>query len=410
MHKARDRIVLLGWYGSNNTGDEALAQTIVTALHARGLRNLVVLSIDPESTQRKLGVKALRRSPLAPGALRALIGANALVLGGGGLIQDGTSVYNLPIYAIYVALARLLRVRVIGWGLGAESLATSFGRMLARFICHSSVYFSVRDTESKLALVQAGVQSTRIKVTADPTMALEPESHREPLPKDGRRNVFFCIRHLLVTRPGLDLSYFLPVSLRHRLRLELRQSPDRVENLVQTLAHGISVAVNELGARVVLLPFWPGRDDGMIDLVEEAALKLAVPQQAIRRAPLQQSPGQYLSYIGEADLLVSMRLHALIFGSLQGVPLLALSYAGKVRSVMRELAAEQWTIEVERRDPAPEDLATMLRQLWEHRDSESNRLRGSATHARRAAESDADEIVRLLATGRTSADGNLAGI
>jgi polysaccharide pyruvyl transferase WcaK-like protein len=399
MLQTRDRIIVLGWYGSSNTGDEALVQTIVNALHARNLRNLVVLSINPENTQQKLGVRAVRRNLLTLGALRELKGANALVLGGGGLIQDGTSVYNLPIYAAYVALARLFGLQVIGWGLGAEFLVTTFGRLLARFICHSSIYFSVRDTASKLALVQAGAQPIRIKVTTDPAMALALECHRDTWPKDGRPTVIFCIRHLPVIRPGINLFYFLPVSLRHKLRLEWQQNPDRVENLVQSLAHGIRVAVNDLRARVVLLSFWPGRDDGMIDLVEKAALKLAVPQEAMRRAPLQQSPGQYLSYIGEADLLVSMRLHALIFGSQHGVPSLALSYAGKVRSMMRELGAERWTLEIERRAPAPDEVGLMLRELWEQRVSEGDRLRRSAADARRAAEADADEIAKLLTTG-----------
>jgi polysaccharide pyruvyl transferase WcaK-like protein len=209
----------------------------------------------------------------------------------------------------------------------------------------------------------------------------------------------FCIRHLPVIRPGFNFFYALPVSLRHRLRLERQQNPNRVENLIQSLAYGIRIAVNELGARAVLLPFWPGRDDGMIDLVEKAALKLAVPQEAMRRAPLQQSPTQYLSYIGEADLLVSMRLHALIFGSQHGVPSLALSYAGKVRSVMDELGAERWTLEVEKRTPAPDELGMMLRELWKQRVSEGERLRRSAADARRAADADADEIAKILAAG-----------
>src|SRR5262245_19074683 len=161
----RSRIVLLGWYGSNNTGDEALATVIVEQLKMRGFTDLIALSTNPEKTSRLLGIESSSRSMLNPRTLKAMVGAKALVLGGGGLIQDGTSVYNLPIYAAYAALARLLGVKVIGWGLGAEPLWTLLGRLLARFICASSVHFSVRDTLSKRLLERAGVPRDRVRVT-----------------------------------------------------------------------------------------------------------------------------------------------------------------------------------------------------------------------------------------------------
>src|SRR5205823_1142978 len=112
----RSRIVILGWYGSNNTGDEALVQVIVERLREHGFDDLVALSTNPGKTGGRLGVRSVPRNLLNWSTLRALFGAKALVLGGGGLIQDGTSVYNLPIYAIYVGLAKVLGLKVIGWG------------------------------------------------------------------------------------------------------------------------------------------------------------------------------------------------------------------------------------------------------------------------------------------------------
>ena len=274
----RSRIVLLGWYGSNNTGDEALATVIVDQLNKRGFTDLVASLPTPTKTSALLGIPSSSRSLLDLRTLRAMSRARKLcILGGGGLIQDGTSVYNLPIYAAYVALARLLGLKVIGWGLGAEPLWTLLGRLLARFICGSSVHFSVRDRLSKRLLERVGVPGDRVKVTADPAMLLKPAPVGEDWPPDGRPTIIFCIRHLPVIQPGFSPAYVLPVSVRHHLGLEQRQEPGRVEGLVEALARGIKVAVEELGARVVLLPLWPGRDDDMLDVVEDAALKLGVP-------------------------------------------------------------------------------------------------------------------------------------
>lgn len=393
----RSRIVLLGWYGSNNTGDEALATVIVEQLKKRGFTDLVALSTDTDKTSALLGIPTTSRSVFDMRTLRAMVGAKALILGGGGLIQDGTSVYNLPIYAIYVVLARLLGVKVIGWGLGAEPLWTLLGRLLARFICGSSVHFSVRDRLSKRLLERAGVRSDLVKVTADPAMLLKPAPIEEDWPPDGRPTIIFCLRHLPVIEPGFSPAYVLPVSVRHRLGLEQKQEPGRVEGLVEALARGIKVAVQELGARVALLPLWPGRDDEMLDVVEDAALKMGVPAEAMHRARFEPTPGNFAGYVGKADLLVSMRLHALIFAASQGVPMLAVSYARKVRGFMQEMDFERWVVEVETRTPQPDEIEAKLRVLWQMRDSEGARLKESAWRGRESALHDAEEIAHILA-------------
>ena len=84
--QTRSRIVILGWYGSNNTGDEALAQVIVTRLRSSGFDDLVALSTNPAKTGSQLGVKSLSRKLFNPATFRSLVGAKALILGGGGLI------------------------------------------------------------------------------------------------------------------------------------------------------------------------------------------------------------------------------------------------------------------------------------------------------------------------------------
>ncbi|MGA7732982.1 MAG: polysaccharide pyruvyl transferase family protein [Chloroflexia bacterium] len=394
--KERKRIVILGWYGSNNTGDEALVQVIVERLREHGFDDLVALSTNPGKTGGRLGVRSVSRNPLNLGTIRAMYGAKALILGGGGLIQDGTSIYNLPIYAMYVALAKLLGLKVVGWGLGAEPLWTMFGRLLARFICHSADYFSVRDSASKQLLVRAGVAPHMVKVTADPAILLRPEQGEDNWPRDGKPTVIFCIRHLPANQPGIGLHYLLPVSTRHRVGIEWRQQPGRVEGLVEGIAGSIKIAVEEFGARVVLLPLWPGRDDEMLDVVEKAAIGMGVPPEMVVRARLEHTPGKFSGYVGKADLLVSMRLHALIFGAAQGVPMIALSYARKVRGFMRELDFERWVVEVERQVPQPEEMKTKLRELWAMREEESRRLAESSALAQKVAASDAHMIVEVV--------------
>lgn len=78
MVAAAQKIILSGYYGFRNSGDEAVLQSILDALQkhsqAAGIPvEPVVLSIDPEWTTATYGVKAVHRMKLGevqPGHLR----------------------------------------------------------------------------------------------------------------------------------------------------------------------------------------------------------------------------------------------------------------------------------------------------------------------------------------------------
>ncbi|HEX9989722.1 MAG TPA: polysaccharide pyruvyl transferase family protein [Chloroflexia bacterium] len=392
----RTRIVLLGWYGSDNLGDEAVLQAVVEALQERGFTDLYILSVDPVKTQAKLGLPAGPRAPWSLQALRAIWGARALVLGGGGLIQDGTSVYNLPIYTLFVMLGRLFGLKVVAWGLGVEPIFTRLGKLQARYICRAADHFSVRDSVSKRLLVRAGVHSNKIEVTADPAFLINPESYAQPGEAPGKPRVIFCIRHLSDNHPGINLHYLLPVSVRKRFGVGWKPPIERHTRFVEAMARGVKMCIDEFGAIVALLPLWPGRDDSVLAEVKQAALGLGVQANSIERAGIMNTPSGVAGFVGSADLLVSMRLHALIFGARQAVPMLAISYARKVRGLMRTLAAERWVVEVETRNPPPEEVEMKLRLLWQMREEESRRLKQAGEEAHRRAQADADHISALL--------------
>jgi len=388
------KIVLLGWYGSDNTGDEAVLEATVGALRERGISDIHVLSTDPAGTARKLGVASSSRN-LSLQTLRALRRADALVLGGGGLIQDGTSVYNLPIYALFVSVARLLSLKVVGWGLGVEPIWTNLGRLLARYTCRSASYFSVRDMMSLRLLGKAGVPRDQVKVTADPAFLISPAIS---LPNSSNQapKAVFCLRSLSDNHPGINLHYLLPVGVRQRLGVGWRPPAEYRERVVKALARAVALCASEFGATVEMLPLWPGRDDKMLDAVTEEAYKLGVPRESVKRATVDQTPRSIATYLASADMLVSMRLHALVFAATSGVPSLALVYARKMRGVMDSLGAARWCIEVDRRTPPPEEVEMKLRQLWTLRGDEGAKVRRAAERARQKAVLDADAVADVL--------------
>jgi polysaccharide pyruvyl transferase WcaK-like protein len=233
-------------------------------------------------------------------------------------------------------------------------------------------------------------------VSADPAFLIDASEGADRQPRGDKPVVGFCLRHLADDRPGLNLSYLLPVGARHRLGLRPKEAEERDEELAQTLANAVRLCVEEFGAEVAMIPLWPGRDDEVLRAVQAEAEKLGVSREAFLWEPLGCDPQRVAGYVDGLDLLVSMRLHALVFAARQGVPALALSYVGKVRGLMRLLAREHWVVEVQTSTPSAGEIEMKLRGLWESRQAEAKHLKAAGEWARRRAEEDADRIVALL--------------
>ena len=80
------RITISGYYGYGNLGDEAILESLIGSLHKRfgSALEIVVLSNDPERTEREHGVNAVSRwNPIK--ILLTLYNSEVLISGGGGL-------------------------------------------------------------------------------------------------------------------------------------------------------------------------------------------------------------------------------------------------------------------------------------------------------------------------------------
>ena len=138
MSKAPAQVAILGWYGSPNVGDEAALEAILLQLAQLAPQpRAVVLSTRPAATAARyahlpLEIEALPRSLFNRQTRRAIRRSRLLLLGGGGLIQDRSSLYNMWPYAAAVRLAHSAGVAVQWWGVGVEPLVTRLGRLLAR--------------------------------------------------------------------------------------------------------------------------------------------------------------------------------------------------------------------------------------------------------------------------------------
>jgi len=185
---SRKRIVVGGYYGYGNLGDELILKQIIASLTSQEPDlEIVVLSGDPAETRKTHSVKALKRWNFLR-VFWALSGARLFVLGGGGLLQDKTSFYSLVFYLTWVGMARILRCPVFLYAVGVETVKRKWGRKLVRWVLLSTnVVISVRDTPSKSLLVSFGLTQDRIFVTGDPVFGIKVGPGVPPEPKESKR-------------------------------------------------------------------------------------------------------------------------------------------------------------------------------------------------------------------------------
>ncbi len=364
------RVALLGWYGSPNVGDEAVLASILHTLRADSDISITIMSTNPQRTSAAHpDLRSVNRSLLRAEGWRTLMTNRALVLGGGGLLQDRSSIYNMPSFVAYIVLARLFGKKVMLWGLGAEPLGTPLGRWLARRAIGLSHVVSLRDEASKEILLRAHVSERKLKVTTDPALLLPAADRSEAeailteakVSRDERPMVAFCLRKLPDDQPGMHLAYILSVSQRERLNRMSRHGHGRTAFFTKLMASLADHVVEQYGAQVLFVPFWAGRDDVYM---EQIVRQMRNPKAATVLHG-QYQPEAMAALMGEMQMVVAMRLHAAIFAAAQDVPPLAIAYAQKVRGFMQSIGLEQQSISIERLDA--ELIEDKADEIWQNR-------------------------------------------
>ncbi len=300
------RVVISGYYGFDNLGDEAvLAATVAALRQERPDAGIVVLSADPRGTARALGVEAVARSRFGHvvGVLRR---CDLFLSGGGSLFQDATSWRSPWYYLGVLALAQRLARRTAVYAQGIGPLRGRTVRLAARRLLNAVDLIIVRDPDSLAALDALGVDRPPAALAGDPALLLTPD-----------RSPRVLAEHASWGQEGVPAG------------LALRPwRDDAWDGVVSAAARAVA---ERHGVRWICLPMHRPQD---LVLAERAAARIGFGARALRE-PV--TPREMVALIGGLHLVVGMRLHALIFGATQGVPLVSLAYDPKVGAFVREL-------------------------------------------------------------------------
>ena len=302
------RVVISGYHGFKNNGDEAMLYAMLKALDQRiqGLE-VVVLSKNPDETQRFFGVRAVPRHDL-----RSIIGeirrADLLISGGGGLLQDVTGPNSILYYLGVVSLAKLMKKPVFFYGQGIGPVKTLLGRTLMSLVANKVDVITVRDRESRDELRNLGVVRPVVEVTADPALGLDTDEI-DPGPGIAALN-----------SAGVPSGGGLVgVSVRGWKGQSAYKA---------VIARACDDLIRK-GRNVVFLPMHYPEDVAVSkEIVEMMENNPFVVERQLDFKDM-------LSLMKQTSLIVGMRLHFLIFGSLLNIPMVGISYDPKVDRFLR---------------------------------------------------------------------------
>ena len=304
-------ILISGYYGFNNIGDESILRTVIDNLRKRLPDiDITVLSQDPAQTAEKYAVKAARRMSLWD-ILRSVWQCDLLLSGGGSLLQDATSGRSILYYLFILRLAQLLGRQTFIYSQGIGPISAPRNRRLTARVLRRADGIVVRDVKSRDLLLELGVPADLVHVTADPVIRVkkaDPALGLEILEREGcpRRTDRLTVGWAVKSR-GPDRAF-------------LRQ----VERCILWLKE-------EYGADSVLIPFFHDED---LKVCEAVAHGLDGGAGCLRQKYLSE---ETLSIIGCMDVLVGVRLHALIYAAVMGVPMIGVSYDPKVDSFLASI-------------------------------------------------------------------------
>jgi polysaccharide pyruvyl transferase CsaB len=307
-------ILVSGYYGFRNAGDEAILGGLITAVRALDPSvRFTVISGKAAHTRALHGVEAISRGDFKK-IWAEMARSHLLISGGGSLLQDVTSLKTIPYYLGVASMAKLRGLPVMFYAQGIGPVTRLVGRGLVPLVGNWIDHITVRDEDSARRLRQMGVFRPPIEVTADAALALGPAD-----PEMGRR---------LLAEHGvkLDGRPIIGVSIR-----PWKYVHAQVE---QALAQGLDELAERLGATILFIPMQQPHDVA----VSRATSAMMKSRPVVLEGDF--TYRQIQAVIGCCDLLIGMRYHALVFAAMAGTPLVGLSYDPKNDSFLRLLGQE----------------------------------------------------------------------
>lgn len=291
--KKRKKIVISGYYGFDNFGDETILKVLTQKLNDLGAE-VRVLSRNPYKTAGLYGVNSTFFFCLIQVIMR-ISRCDILISGGGSLLQDVTSMKSLLYYLWVINVALFFKKDVVIFAQGIGPINNKFGAFLTKKTLQKCTLVSVRDRKSRLLLKNWDIDADLV---CDPLFDLQID------------------RALPENKVGVQLRSFKTMN----------------ETLLKKLAEHINKEFTN--KEIEIYSFQDALDLEVCKRFEEI-LKSINPEIKTKLI-YNQTPQEVLEKLSKLDYMIAMRFHACLIALKYGIRTLAICYDVKVEKLAEE--------------------------------------------------------------------------
>lgn len=316
------RIGIVGNYGNDNNGDEAILLSLVkqvTATFGIETNQLTIFSNNPQQTSERYGVDSYPlyyRKGSAPKTFFETYKQNRpivkkldlLIIGGGGILMD---LYRTeaPLYGSYAMMAKQSKTPYVVYGCGAGPLQTNLGKWFIRNMCKYAQNVSVRDPESAQLLKSIGV-TKQVDVIGDPAFSLRDGQAKEKSSSPKKIGV--------TAVPYYNADYW----------------PEGNEELYNNYITGMAKNLDKLAeGNDVEITFFATKFPQDANVTKDIQQLMS---QSAKTSIMDENllPSDILKVTEQQDIVIGTRLHSLILATCTETPIMAISYHHKVNDFM----------------------------------------------------------------------------
>jgi polysaccharide pyruvyl transferase CsaB len=328
------RVGIIGNYGHDNNGDEAILSGILTQLTehlAVKKENIIVFSNNPENTTKRYGLKSVRllhkkgNLPLSilytvKESYAVMKQLDLLIIGGGGLLMDMYK-RDAPLYSTLGQLGHYAGCKVAVYGVGAGPITTKLGAFFIKRLVDKANSVSVRDDQSKQLLHSIGIQK-EVKVIGDPAFFVPSEKKEQT----GKR-----VQKVAVTAVPYFSRQYWPSA-----------DDQKYNAYIKGMAQNLDRLVEEKGVKIT---FFSTKFPQDIEVTKDIFGQMNDQQAAVIMED-NLYPHHIVDICREHDLVIGTRLHSLILSVVAQTPIIGIGYHQKVQDFMRTIGKTENFVDI----------------------------------------------------------------
>ena len=357
-------IVISGYYGLGNSGDEALLKSIIDDLKKVDPDvTITALSGNAQHTKKNYGIKTVNRFNLLA-VINEFRSAKLLISGGGTLIQDATSTKSLLYYLGIIFLAKKMGLKTMVYANGIGPIKEKNYSKVKK-ILDSVDLITLREEVSLEELKKCNVSNKNVIVTADPAFNLVPSSEERATE--------------ILSKYSVEKSDKL-------IAVSVRNCKNLPENFEEKMAQSLDI-IAQSGYLPVFIPMQKSTD---LAISLDIAAKMQTPSRVIDR---NLTVSDMLAVIGRCEIACGMRLHMLIFASVMNVPMAGIAYDPKIKGFMNYMSQTNF-IELEKF--SAEQFTKLVAGCIENLDGIKSQLEKSSEILEKKAKKNAELAIELI--------------